>query len=100
MEIKVEIRRWRTSVTQGGVEIKIGGRVVCPHVHDEIKLLKDGDTYYGEEIGGWASTTPESYFAKMVIDPEGWGPYKDVEAKIKDALAVYDVPKTYHKAAK
>ena len=61
MEIKITVERVRGSVTQGMAYVLINGvRIIG--FGDTIELLQPGDKYYGENIGGWASKTPDTAF--------------------------------------
>lgn len=59
--VKIEVIRHRASVTQGEVEIIVNGQSVA-RFGDTIELIPEGKPFYGENIGGWASTTPDSDF--------------------------------------
>ena len=72
MKIIIEVKRERPSVTQGSAVIYINGEKIISFF-DDIKLIKDGQKYYGENIGGWASTTPDSDFIKGLL----YHPYDD-----------------------
>lgn len=66
MTLDFTVKRERPSVTQGSATVYLNGEKVLTFA-DEIKLIKDSQTYYGENIGGWASTTPDSDFIKGVL---------------------------------
>ncbi len=55
------MKRRRASVTQGSADVLINGKKVMSF-GDEIVLLKPGDVFYGENIGNWASVTPDLQF--------------------------------------
>ena len=61
MEIKITVERRRGSVTQGSAAVLINGTPAVTF-GDKIELIKPGEKYYGELIGGWASKTPDSAF--------------------------------------
>lgn len=62
-QINFEVRRIRMSVTQGEAHVYANGKFVI-NFGDTIEIIKKGETYYGELIGGWASTVPDSSFIK------------------------------------
>ena len=66
MKYIIEVVRRRSSVTQGSAHVLVNGIEVA-NFHDEIKLLKKGEPYYGENIGGWASITPDESFIKGML---------------------------------
>lgn len=65
----IEVKRRRSSVTQGMAEIYINGKKIMDF-GDKIKLIGSDDVFcgtcgkptYGENIGGWASIIPDSDF--------------------------------------
>lgn len=69
MKYVLEVRRTRSSVTQGSATVLINGEPIVSYC-DQIKLIGSDDEYcgakgrptYGENIGGWASILPDSYF--------------------------------------
>lgn len=69
MKYTLEVRRTRSSVTQGSVSVLINGHKVFS-CFDEIRLVGSEDEFcgakgrptYGENMGGWASILPDSYF--------------------------------------
>lgn len=61
MEIKITVERRRSSVTQGMVDVLINGEKVMDF-GDTIEWINPGDKYYGEMIGHWASTVPDTQF--------------------------------------
>jgi hypothetical protein len=62
MIITIEVKRERPSATQGYVHIYINGDRVHSFA-DNIELITDKNkTIYGENIGGWASVTPDGDF--------------------------------------
>lgn len=66
MKYVIEVKRKRTSVTQGSAVVYVNGEemFVC---HDEIEIVKEGEKYYGDMIGGWASLTPDETFIKAML---------------------------------
>lgn len=66
MTFEFTVKRERSSVTQGSATVYLNGEKVLTFA-DEIKLIKDGQTCYGENIGGWASTTPDSDFINATL---------------------------------
>lgn len=61
MEINITVKRSRASVTQGAATVYVNGIEVV-QFGDKIELVKEGEPYYGESIGGWASKTPDTAF--------------------------------------
>lgn len=70
MKLEIEVVRRRFSVTQGQADVLVNGQKVISF-GDNIQIVKDGQTYYGEKIGDWASVTPDSAFIKGLL----WHPY-------------------------
>ena len=71
LDIKTE--RIRMSATQGEVRVYINGQYIL-NFGDEIVLPKRGanpEDYYGDDIGGWRSSKPDSGFVLGLI----WHPY-------------------------
>ena len=66
MTLNFEVKRHRASVTQGTATVYLNGQEVMTF-GDEIKFVKDGQAFYGENIGGWASVTPDENFIKGVL---------------------------------
>lgn len=56
-----EVKRVRSSATQGGVKVYCNGEFITDF-GDEMELIKPGQKYYGPICGGWASTTPDCKF--------------------------------------
>ena len=73
MEIKITVERRRGSVTQGMVDVLINGEKVMDF-GDTIELLKPGEKYYGPNIGGYASKTPDIAFVLGML----YHPHDDV----------------------
>jgi len=61
MKVEFEVKRYRQSVTQGMVDILINGEKVMDF-GDKIEMIQDGEKYYGEKIGNWASKIPDTKF--------------------------------------
>lgn len=59
--LEFEVRRVRMSVTQGEALVYCNGQYII-NFADEPELIKPGEKYFGELIGGWASTTPDAKF--------------------------------------
>lgn len=71
LDIKAE--RVRMSATQGEVKVYINGEYIL-NFGDEIVLPKRGadpEDYYGDDIGGWRSSEPDSGFVLGLI----WHPF-------------------------
>lgn len=61
MRVNIEVKRHRSSVTQGIAMVFINGTCAITF-DDKIELIKKGEKYYGEIIGGWASVKPDMAF--------------------------------------
>lgn len=55
------VRRYRGSVTQGVAQIYLNNELIV-EFEDNIELIKNNEKYYGENIGGWASTISDEQF--------------------------------------
>lgn len=66
MILDFTVKRERYSVTQGNATVYLNGEKILA-LADEIKLIKDGETYYGENIDGWASTMSDNDFINGVL---------------------------------
>lgn len=66
MDYTFSVKRIRQSVTQGIATVYLNGIEVLTF-GDTIELTKDGQEYYGEMIGGWASVKPDSEFIRGVL---------------------------------
>lgn len=66
MILDFTVKRERYSATQGNATVYLNGEKILA-LADEIKLIKDGETYYGENIDGWASATPDNDFINSVL---------------------------------
>ena len=60
------VERSRGSVTQGMAKVFLNGEEVM-EFGDNIELIHDGDKYYGQKIGDWASKTPDEAFIKGTL---------------------------------
>ena len=66
MKYIIKVVRRRSSVTQGSAHVLVND-VEVADFYDEIKLLEKDEHYYGENIGGWASVTPDEAFIKGML---------------------------------
>lgn len=66
LTLRFEVKRKRSSVTQGSVDVYCNGEKVADF-GDNIQLIKDGETYYGSLIGNWASKTPDINFIRSTL---------------------------------
>lgn len=66
MDIKIEVKRRRVSVTQGYADIFVNGEKLVSF-GDHIQLIKEGVPFYGEVIGRWASTTSDAEYIRKVL---------------------------------
>lgn len=69
--LSITIERVRMSATQGEVKVFINGEYILSF-GDEIILPErnaDSDTFYGDDIGGWRSSKPDSDFVLGLIWP-------------------------------
>ena len=73
MKYIIEVKRRRSSVTQGSALVLVNG-VEMVNFYDEIKLLEKDEHYYGENIDGWASVTPDEAFIKGML----FHPFEDL----------------------
>lgn len=87
--LDITTERVRMSATQGEVEVYINGKYILDF-GDNIVLPKRGDSpedYYGDDIGGWRSSKPDSGFVLGLI----WHPLDYVyhySEKICKALGI------------
>lgn len=84
MKFEIEVKRRRFSVTQGEADVYLNGEKVISF-GDTIELIPDGGTYYGELIGNWASTVPDSAFISGLL----WHKHDDIyhySGKVKTVL--------------
>lgn len=61
MDIQITVKRRRMSVTQGMADVYVNGIRVMSF-GDTIEIIKEGEKYYGELIGNWASKIPDTRF--------------------------------------
>ena len=73
MIIEFTVKRNRPSVTQGTATVYLNGQEAFTFA-DTIELITEGQPFYGENIGGWASVTPDEKFIKACL----FHPYDDV----------------------
>lgn len=73
MILEFTVKRNRASVTQGTATVFLNGQEVLTF-GDKIELIKDGQAYYGDIIGGYASVTPDENFIKGCL----FHPYDDI----------------------
>lgn len=73
MKLEIEVKRRRASVTQGEADVFINGEKVLTF-GDTIQIIEDGQPYFGEKIGNWASTVPDSSFIKGIL----WHPFDSI----------------------
>lgn len=84
MKYVIEVRRGRLSVTQGYAIVCVNG-IEMMTFGDEIEMIKDGQRWYGDKIGGYASTTPDESFIKgMLFHP--FEEYYQYSAKFRKML--------------
>lgn len=69
MKYVIEVRRRRLSVTQGCAAVCVNG-IEMVEFKDDIELIKEGQRWFGEKIGGWASTaSDEEFIRSMLFNP-------------------------------
>lgn len=66
MKLEIEVKRRRFSVTQGYADVYVNGEMVISF-GDTIKIIEDGQPYYSEKIGNWASIVPDSCFIRGLL---------------------------------
>lgn len=66
MKVEIEVKRVRASVTQGAAHVYMNGHKVMAF-GDDIKLVKEGEPYYGENIRGWASKSSDISFIRGLL---------------------------------
>ena len=84
MDIKITVKRRRMSVTQGMADVYIND-VLVMSFGDTIEMIKEGEKYYGELIGNWASKIPDTRFVIGML----YHPYDDLyhySERVKGAL--------------
>lgn len=72
MKLVIEVKRRRTSVTQGEADVYVNGQKAVTF-GDKIEMIKEGDRCYGENIGGWGSKKPDSAFITGYL----WHPHDE-----------------------
>lgn len=73
MKLEIEVKRRRFSVTQGQADVYVNGEMVISF-GDTIEIINNGQPYYSEKIGNWASIVPDSKFIGGLL----FHPYDDV----------------------
>ena len=63
MKLEIEVKRRRFSTAQGQADVYVNGEMVISF-GDTIEIINDGQPYYSEKIGNWASTVPDSKFIR------------------------------------
>ena len=84
MDYTFSVLRSRSSATQGEATVLLNGCAVITF-GDTIGLVKDGAAFYGENIGGWASTKSDGDFVFAAL----FHPYDKVynhSAKVREVL--------------
>ena len=66
MKVEIEVKRVRMSATQGEAKVYINGHYVS-NFADKIELIQEGEAYFGENVGGWASKKPDTDFIRGVL---------------------------------
>lgn len=66
MDFTFSVKRSRISVTQGTAAVYLNGTKLVSF-GDTIEPIKEGRPFYGENIGGWASSVPDSDFVYGVL---------------------------------
>lgn len=66
MILEFEVRRVRMSVMQQEAQVYCNGEYIT-NFGDAPKLIKPGEKYFGELVGGWASTTPDAKFIHATL---------------------------------
>ena len=73
MKLEIEVVRRRFSVTQGQADVLINGKTAISF-GDKIEYIEEGETYYGDLIGNYASKKPDADFIRGLL----WHPYEKV----------------------
>lgn len=69
MKMEFTVKRNRGSVTQGTATVLLNGKEVITFA-DEITITdKNRGNDYGDIVGGWQSSKPDSVFIKGVLFP-------------------------------
>ena len=66
MKLEIEVKRRRFSATQGQADVYVNGEMVISF-SDTIEIINDGQPYYSEKIGNWASTVPDPMFIRGLL---------------------------------
>ena len=85
MVLDFTVKRERQSVTQGSATVYLNGEKVLTF-GDTIEYIKEGQPYYGQKIGNYASTSPDSVFINGVL----FHPYDDIyhySEKVKEIIS-------------
>lgn len=69
MRLEIVVRRTRRSVTQGEAGIYINGHFVISY-GDDIQMVTKDASAFGENIGGWASTKPDTFFIRGLLSSD------------------------------
>lgn len=85
MKLEIEVKRRRFSVTQGQADVYVNGEMVISF-GDTIEIIRDGQPYYSEKIGNWASVIPDSKFIRGLL----FHPYDDVYHYSEKVKAILD----------
>ena len=100
MKITIEVRRERMSATQGEAAVYMNGHKVMSFA-DKIELLHEGDKYYGDWCGDWASVKPDMAFIRGCLchDYEKIYDYHREFKRVLDLIEpeTPDEPSVYHK---
>lgn len=83
LHLDVVTERRRSSVTQGCCDVYVNGEKIVTF-GDRIVITgkKDRDGFYGEDIGGWMSTVPDSAMTLGVIWRTGRCPGNEVQKEL------------------
>lgn len=87
MEYTFSVSRRRSSATQGAATVLLNG-VALVDFGDTIELIKEGQPFYGENIGGWASVVPDGHFVHGLL----FHPYEDHAVRVRTLLKEEGVP--------
>lgn len=69
INLEFTVRRDRYSVTQGTATVLVNGQELITFA-DEIEIIHEGEQYYGELIGDWASKKPDvSFILGLLFSP-------------------------------
>lgn len=70
MQIIFTVKRNRQSVTQGTATVCMNETEVITF-GDQIELITDGKSFFGQKIGDWASVKSDKDFIRAVICDKG-----------------------------